>query len=466
MPLTPSTAPERRTPEPVRPPGRFTQGVIGGHVLRLCATTTASLLAVFAVDILTLVYVAMLHDPALLAAVGVAKTLVFLNSGVMSGLVISAGAQWSGRIGRLERGVKGRWAGHLVWLTLALSGGLGMLELVLAGPATAWFGADPALWQAGKAFAVWAVPAAALSCVMQLCAQLLRAEGYHRTALMVVLSGALSLAVLDPLFIFGLGMGLPGAGLACALSAALAAVTGTTLVARHIGLRWACRPALFVSHARQVLKLAGPAMLGTLAMPCAVTYLMLTISGFGAPALAAMAVIDRLLQLGYGFYFALPSALTPVLAQNLGAGLGARAQQATRFTQRLVVLYGLAAWTLFTVGAIPLARLFELPADAHPLFLLFCHAGAGLWIIFGLDFIAAASFLALGRPWWVAGFAWLRASLGTWPFVYFGAHTWGAGGALLGMWVGNALVAALAVVTASIQVRAVATRNISVPIYP
>lgn len=465
MPLITSSVPEWRASLSARASGRFVQGYVGGHVLRLCVTTTASLLAVFAVDILTLVYVAMLHDPLLLAAVGVAKTLVFLNSGIMSGLVTAAGAQWSGRIGRLGQSVRSRWAANLLWLALALSGALGLFELAVAAPAIAWFGADPAVWQAGKAFAICAVPAAALSCVMQLCAQLLRSEGYHRTALMVVLSGALSLAALDPLFIFAFGMGLRGAGLAYALSAAVAAVTGITLVARHIGLRWAWRPVLFVVHARRALRLAVPTMLGTLAMPCAVTYLMLTLSGFGAPALAAMAVIDRLLQLGYAFYFALPNALTPVLAQNLGTGHLERARQASRFTQGLVVLYGLAAWILFTALANPLARLFELPTDAQPLFLLFCHFGAGLWVFFGLDFVALASFLALGRPWWVAGFAWLRASLGTWPFVHFGAQAWGAGGALLGMWLGNALVAALAVISAGILVRAVATRNTSVSIY-
>ncbi|EPN13389.1 membrane protein, partial [Pseudomonas syringae pv. actinidiae ICMP 19070] len=63
------------------------------------STSALSLFAIFLVDILTLVYVSMLHDPVLLAAVGIAKVLLFFNSALTTGLIIAATAVLSERIG-------------------------------------------------------------------------------------------------------------------------------------------------------------------------------------------------------------------------------------------------------------------------------------------------------------------------------------------------------------------------------
>ncbi|MBA1289368.1 MATE family efflux transporter [Pseudomonas japonica] len=427
----------------------FIDGSISRHILRMSSTTAASLLAVFAVDILTLVYVAMLHDTTLLAAVGIAKTLVFINSGLLSGLILAAGASLSARMGRGAVSGRGRLVTNMLVLATTLSTAVALLELAIAWPIAAWFGADSAPWVAGRVFIAITVPASVLHCTMQLCAQLLRAEGHSRLGLWVVLSGAATLAVADPLLIFACGLGLKGAAIAYALAALVALTVGLNAVGRRIGLSRKLRPKLFKLHARQLFSVALPAMLGNLAMPFAVTYLLLTLASFGAPALAAMAVIDRLLQFCYCLYFALPNALAPVLAQNLAAARDTRARAAIAFTRRLVILYGLAVWAMLELAAAPLASVFGLPPEALPLFNAFCHFGAGLWVAFGLDFIALAMFITMGRAWWVAAFAWLRGTLGTLPFVYVGSRVNDGSGALLGMWVGNAMVAALSVASAA-----------------
>jgi hypothetical protein len=50
-------------------------------------------------------------------------------------------------------------------------------------------------------------------------------------------------------------------------------------------------------------------------------------------------------------------------------------------------------------------------------------------------------------------FGWLRGTAGTLPFVYFGAHWFAGVGALSGMWLGNALIALLAIITALVMSR-------------
>jgi len=166
-----------------------------------------------------------------------------------------------------------------------------------------------------------------------------------------------------------------------------------------------------------------------------------------------MAVIDRVLQLGYALYFAVPTALVPIIAQNLGAGRDARAVRAVGFTGKLVVLYGVALWLVLAVAGPTVADYFQLAGTGREMFLAFAHFGAGLWVLYGLDFVAQSMFLSMGGAWWVPVFGWLRGTAGSLPFIYTGAQWFGGAGAVAGMWLGNAGVALLAVITALLMAR-------------
>jgi Na+-driven multidrug efflux pump len=432
---------------------RFTTGSVGAHIVAMATASGVGLLAVFLVDILTLLYVSLLHDQTLLAAVGLAKTLLFINSAFTSGMVIAAGVLLSERTGRHAGRRWGQLVSHLLVLGLVIAGAVAALEVAGLAPLSRWLGADAPAYQAARPFLWIALPASVLMAAMQMCAQMLKAQGHIRPALTVLLSGAASLALADPVLIFSCGLGLQGAALSYLLSAGVSLGVGLWLVKRHIGLAARVRPRLLRLHAGRTLRLALPAMLANLAMPVGIVYLTLTLASQGTSALAGMAVIDRVLQLAYCMFFALPGALVPVLAQNLGAGLDARVRATLSAARWLVTLYGVAVWLLLIVCGPHLADYFELRDLGRELFLAFCQWGGGAWILFGLDFVAQAVFFTLGRAWWVAGFGWLRGTLGSLPFIYLGSRGFGANGALLGMWCGNALVATLAIWAAAHHAR-------------
>jgi len=430
------------------PIARFTEGPIARHVLAMASTSALSLLAVFMVDILTLVYVSRLGDQRLLAAVGLAKTLMFLNGAFAAGVVIAGGALLSERIGKHGGQRLARLVTHLLLMVLAVAASVAALEWLAMAPLARWLGADPGAYASARGFVCMTLAASVPVALAQMSAQLLKAQGHVRLALWVLLSGALTLAVADPLLILGLGMGLQGAGWSCALAALVSMLVGLCWLKRHLGLALRLNPRLLCLHIGRTARLAVPAMLGNLAMPVGISYLMITLAGLGASALAGMAVVDRVLQLGYCVYFALPTALVPVLAQNLGAGRHDRVRQAIAFTGRGVVLYGVAFWLLVLVTGPLVADYFHLQGNGRDIFLTVTRLGMGLWVLFGLDFVAQSLFLTLGRAWWVPTFGWLRGTLGTLPWVYAGAHGHGASGAVLGMWLGNAVVALLAIITA------------------
>lgn len=433
--------------------GKFTQGPVARHILVMTSTSALSLLAVFLVDILTLVYVAMLHDPLLLAAVGIAKVLIFANGAIAGGLIIAAASVLSARIAKRASAGFARLTFSLILMTLLISGVTAALQLALVSPITHWLGADASLYPIVRGFLWLTLPFAVLQSAMQMCAQILRTTGDSRRAMWVVLSGAATLAVADPLLIFVFDLGLKGAGLAYALSAIVSAVLGIFWVRQRIGLRFSLRVRLVRQHARVIFKIALPAIVGNLATPVGLAYLFSVLATYGASTLAAMAVVDRVMQFSYCAFFALPSAVAPVLGQNIGAGLESRVVAAVVFTRRLVVVYGLAVWVLLALSSGLIADLYELQGQGRDFFLAFCYVGGGLWAIIGLDFVAMSVFVTMGRPWLVAMFAWLRSTAGTLPFVYLGTHLFGGSAALAGMFTGNALIAIISIFTASLTAK-------------
>ncbi|RMP13203.1 hypothetical protein ALQ08_01872 [Pseudomonas syringae pv. delphinii] len=432
---------------------RFTQGSVAQHIVVTASTSALSLFAIFLVDILTLVYVSMLHDPVLLAAVGIAKVLLFFNSALTTGLIIAATAVLSERIGhRAVRSVP-RLTASLMLMVVMVSGLGATLQLALVVPITHWLGAEAATYEAARSFIWLTLPFTVLQAVMQMSAQMLRTIGDNRRALTVVLSAAATLAVADPFFIFVLDLGLKGAGIAFAVSAGVSASIGVYWVRRRIGLVFTRNLKLLRLHAGRTFRLALPAMAANLATPVGLAYLVASLSTFGTSALAAMTVLDRVLQFSYCAFFALPGALAPVLGQNIGANRDDRVRSAIVFSRRMVVCYGLAVWLVLILCGGMIADLYQLGAEARAVFIAFCWLGGGLWVVTGLDFVAIAVFITMKKSWWVAVFAWLRATAGTVPFVLAGTHWFGSSGALPGMFAGNAVIALISIATASLTAK-------------
>jgi Na+-driven multidrug efflux pump len=433
---------------------RFTQGSIPRHLLVMSSTSALGLMAVFLTDILTLTYVSMLHDQALLAAIGVSKLLIFINVSATYGIVLASGALMSQRVGHGALRSLPVLTTNCVLITVTASVAVASIEIALLAPAIGWNPGGDELGQVGiTGFIVVSMGACVFLTLSQLFGQLLRALGFSRRALGVALSGAAVLAVADPLFILYLRLGLMGAGFAYLLAALTSAAVGLYLASRHLGFRRTIKRRLFLLHTRQVLRLALPTTIGSLATPASVAILYTYLAPFGLSALAGMSVVDRVLQISYCLYFALPAALAPIIGQNLGALKDARARATITLAAKLVIIYGLGIWVVLALLSPYLVTFFGLGDNGASVLLSACRYGAGLWILMGLDFVALSVFISIGRPWWVAFYAWLRATAGTWPFVMIGSEMFGAPGALLGMWSGNALVGVASLTTAFVVAR-------------
>ncbi|HEX2509016.1 MAG TPA: MATE family efflux transporter, partial [Microvirga sp.] len=287
----------------------------------------------------------------------------------------------------------------------------------------------------------------------------LRAVGDARRGMYVTLSAAVMTAVLDPLFIFGLGLGSNGAAAAIVLSRFLFAGMALRFATRVHDLL--ARPNVrdVLSDARPMYAIAVPAVLTNVATPLANGVFASVIARYGDQAIAATAIIDRLVPVAFGGLFALTGAVGPILGQNWGARRYDRMRQALKDSVVFMGAYVLVVWILLVALQAPLVFLFKAQGITAELVRFFCLISGFMWFFIGLLFVANASFNNLGFPIFSTGFNWARATLGIVPFAFLGAHLGGPKGAIAGVALGSVAFGVAAIVTAFWTIRKLESRT-------
>jgi len=287
------------------------------------------------------------------------------------------------------------------------------------------------------------MPSVPLLAVGMASSALLRSVGDARRGMVVTLGAAAVTAVLDPLFIFVFHMGLDGAAVVSVISRSVLIGIGLHGVARVHRLLAPVERVHFWADASVLSKVAGPAVLTNVATPVGAAFVTHSVAQFGASAVAGQATVERLTPVAFGLIYSLSGAVGPILAQNLGAQRYDRVRQTLRASLGFMVLAVAAAWLLLALLQGPLTRAFSLEGEAALLLQAFCSWLAAGFFFAGALFVANAAFNNLGRPLWSTGFNWARATLGTIPLAWWGAH-YGPVQVLAGQALGTAVFGALA----------------------
>jgi putative MATE family efflux protein len=432
---------------------RFVTGSTMRHVAVMTLTGSVGLVAMFIVDLLSLLYISWLGDPRLTAAVGLATIVQFLAISINVGLMIAVGALVSRALGARDRDRARRLAASTS-VHLAIVAGLVSLALVPALPQLlTWLGATAETFPVAQRFLWITLPSNVLMALGMAFSGILRAVGDAKRAMYVTLAGGAVMAALDPILIFGLGWGTDGAAVATVISRVVFVLVGWRGAA---GIhRLIARPRLdhVLADLAQTGTIALPAVLTNLAPPIASAFLASVLARFGDEAIAANAVIDRLTPVAFGGLFALSGAIGPILGQNWGARRFDRMRRSLRDGTVFMAVYVAMIWSVLILIRIPLTELFHLHGLAADLLTFFCLVGGAIWFFNGLLFSANAAFNNLGFPLISTAFNWGRATIGTMPFAALGAHLAGPRGAIAGVGVGSLVFGVFAILTAFRAIR-------------
>jgi len=426
----------------------FTRGSTLRHVLTMTGTGAIGLMAIFLVDFLSLFYVSLLRNDQLTAGVGYATTIMFVAISVNIGSMIAGSAMVARRRGaRDEEGARRIASTSLALATLVgvvVSGGL-----LAAMP---WMlpklGATGVPLEVAERFLWITLPANALMAIGMAHSGYLRAVGDPRRAMNVTLFGGIVTAVADPFFIFTLNLGTDGAALATVVSRLVFMAVGLYgIVKVHRLLRW---PSLaeIRADAKPFFDIALPAIMTNVATPIASLFVYRILAPFGAEAIAANTIIDRLTPLAFGVLFALSGAVGPILAQNLGAREYGRLRQALRDALLFALAYCLIAWAILYLSRNAIAGMFGVTGHTAEYVAFFCAISGLAWLFNGFLFVANAAFNNLGFPLYSTAFNWGRATIGTLPVAWLGAHFGGVEGAMFGVALGSIAFGTAGLVTA------------------
>lgn len=434
-------------PEQRAETAQFVRGSILRHVVVMSGTGSIGLMAIFVVDLLSLLYVSKLGDPKLTAAVGFATIIQFFAIAINIGLMIAAGALVSRAVGSGDAAGARRIATSGTIHGLVVSAVLVVAMLPFLAPALAFLGADPQTASVAERFLWIALPSNLLMGPGMMFSGLLRAVGAARQAMYVTLGGAIVTAGLDPLLIFGAGLGVDGAAITTCVARATFALIGFWGVRQH---RMLASPNLahVIADAPEVLRIALPAVLTNLAPSVASAFIAHALSRFGTEAVAGNAVIDRLSPVAFGGLFAMSGSIGPILGQNWGAARFDRMRGVLRSGALVTAAYVGLVWLVLIAFRGPLLSLFALDGMAADLFGFFCLVSGAVWFFTGLLFLANASFNNLGFPFYSTALNWGRATLGTVPPALIGAHLYGPRGVIAGIGLGSILFGLAGIVLA------------------
>lgn len=426
----------------------FVSGSTLRHVAVMTGTASVGLIAIFVVDFLSLLYVSRLGRPEATAGVGYATIVLYLMVSFNVGLMIAVTALTARALGAGDREGARRIAGS----TLAATTICGLVLSLIMLPLLPWL--LPKLGAHGESLSVatsflWiTLPSNALMALGMGLSGVLRAVGDAKRAMYVTLAGGIVTAGLDPLLIFGLGLGPDGAAWATVFSRIVFLAVGFQGALRlH---RMIARPSWSALHrdVRPTFAIATPAILTNLANPVANACFFGIIARFGDQAIAASAIIDRLVPVAFGVLFALSGAVGPILAQNWGAQRYDRMRRALTDAVGFAAAYVAIAGLLLALLRHQIAALFGTGGETAELVAFFCLIAGPMWLFVGALFVANAAFNNLGMPFYSTLFSWGRATLGTVPLAWLGAQYAGPKGALAGSALGAVLFGIAALITA------------------
>ena len=228
----------------------------------------------------------------------------------------------------------------------------------------------------------------------------INAQGFSRMGMITVAVGAVVNIVLDPIFIFLLGMGVQGAALATVISQACSAVwvlkflTGkqALLKLRLSALR------LRANRVKRILSLGTSGFVMSMTNSLAQVLCNASLEAYGGDLyVGVMTVINSIREIITMPVQGITNGSQPVLGYNYGAGQYERVRQGIRFTTVLTVGYSIAIWAVVMLLPGPLIRIFNNEADLIAAGIPAFRIYFATFFFMAFQFIGQSTFVGLGR---------------------------------------------------------------------
>ncbi len=276
---------------------------------------------------------------------------------------------------------------------------------------------------------------------------ILRASGDTKTPSIIMGSAGLINAILDPVFIFGLGpipaMGIQGAAIATLISWIFGLIFVLHTLTKKLNLVYThILPFNVLMRAcATILKIGLPAAGANMLTPIAAAIMTAIVATYGESAVAAFGVGSRIESIACLVVLAMSMTLPPFISQNFGAGSMSRVEKAYKVSVKFVLCWQVFIYFILVVSAPLLASVFAKEkdvADMITLFIWILPLGYGLQ---GIIILTNSSLNALHKPMTALWLSIIRLFVCYVPLAFIGSQLFGLLGFFIGALLGNMLTA-------------------------
>lgn len=278
---------------------------------------------------------------------------------------------------------------------------------------------------------------------------ILRASGDTKTPSMIMGGAGLINAILDPIFIFGLGpipaMGIEGAAIATLISWLFGFAFVLFILTKQKDLIHTQLLTLkqLTSSSRIILKIGLPAAGANMLTPIAAAIMTAIAATYGESVVAGFGVGSRIESIACLVVLALSMTLPPFISQNFGAGHMHRVKDAYKTSIKFVLFWQVLIYVVLIVAAPWIASAFakeQKVADVIVLFIWVLPLGYGLQ---GVIILTNSSFNALHKPMVALMLSFIRLFICYVPLASLGSYFYGLHGFFIGALIGNLVMAAI-----------------------
>lgn len=417
------------------------------HILSMTMAMGAGLMALFLVDLADIFFLSLLKDARITAAMGFAGPILFFNLSICIGSSIAMGALVARAVGARKEAEGRRYATNVLIYGALFTGGISIVVWLTLPLTLGLLGAAGETKALATDYMRIILPSMPVLSVAMAQGSILRAIGDGRRSALMMFTASLTNVVLDPILIFGFGMGIEGAATATVIARIVPVVIGISWIIRHHDFLAPVSWPHFRRQGRPYFNIALPAILTNIATPVAHAYVTGSLAHYGDSAMSGAAVMWRIVPVAFFALYALSGAIGPIIGQNFGANRVSRVRESLSNSLLFVGLYVAAAALVLFFAQGWLISIFHIEGVGAELTAFYFTWLAVFYVFDGAMFASNAIFNNLGRPRLSTLFNWSRATLGTIPFVTLGAHFWGAKGVFIGLTLGGAVFSIASVAT-------------------
>ena len=322
----------------------FEETPIPKAVATLAVPTILSSLVMVLYNLADTYFVGMLNDPIQNAAVTLAAPVMLAFNAVNNLFGVGSSSMMSRALGRRDYDTVAKSSTFGFWCAILSGLAFSLLCTLFKSPLLSLLGADATTRTATEAYMFWTVICGAAPAILNVVmAYMVRSEGAAMHASIGTMSGCFLNIILDPIFImpWGLNMGAAGAGLATFLSNCFACLYFMVLLFVKRGRTYVCidpRKLSFDSTIVGGVCMVGiPAAIQNLLNVTGMTILNNFTSSYGANAVAAMGIAQKINQVPFYIANGLSQGIMPLISYNYASDNIKRMKHTLTFAAKISV---------------------------------------------------------------------------------------------------------------------------------